>query len=95
MDKHPHAFVRAHVVAQAANVHQDTISRLIYEQKLTPDALVEWGKDAHTGETKYRPMFLRSRVSEVVGIVQKYVRTYTVLVKRTVAIDAEINGDGE
>lgn len=92
MDKHPHVFVRAHVVAQAANVHQDTISRLIYEKKLVPDGLVEWGTDPHTGETKTRPMFLRSRVPEVVTIVQKYVRTYTTITRHVVAIDAECEG---
>lgn len=93
MDKHPQIFVRAHVVAQAANVHQDTISRLIYEKKLLPDALWEFGTDAHTGETKYRPMFLRSRVPEIVTHVQKYVRTYTSIIKHVVAIDAEIDGE--
>jgi hypothetical protein len=97
MDKRGRIYVRSLVVADAAGVHLDTLSRLIYEGKLEADAHIEWGTDKVTGDTKYRPIFLRSRVPEVVEIVRKYVRTYTVLTRRTVAIDAEINAtsDGE
>jgi hypothetical protein len=63
------------VVADAAGVNPDAAARLIFEERIAPDAYVRWGFDKD-GKARYRPMFLESRVPELAATVKRYTRVY-------------------
>lgn len=72
MDK---KYVRIQVLAEAADVHPAAVERLIRDERTTPDAYIQWGVTA-SGNNRYRPMFLESRVPELVATIKKYKRSY-------------------